>query len=255
MPAPKRFNKQYLEAHIALVSSFCFSGLISCGIESPSWLCSVVEYNKGDGCTAIVLYNDGTLASCLADLRHKKGPISRIYDDDVRRTEDVVNFKGKICELDRIGERFEKQEKEKKISYFKERKSFFNGEGSNINSNNSNNEGKMIVVTPEQAALAKKVCFKCQGMGHIARDCGNKVTVSKKEHRMLLAYLDQEEKEKESTCLLNTEEEFDFEEFEGQEKITPEPEHHHIGAASLTMANSINLISKSLKFRSQMKWV
>uniref|UniRef100_A0A803L1H9 CCHC-type domain-containing protein n=1 Tax=Chenopodium quinoa TaxID=63459 RepID=A0A803L1H9_CHEQI len=125
-------------------------------------------------------------------------------------------------------ERFEKQEKEKKISYFKERKSFFNGEGSNINSNNSNNEGKMIVVTPEQAALAKKVCFKCQGMGHIARDCGNKVTVSKKEHRMLLAYLDQEEKEKESTCLLNTEEEFDFEEFEGQEKITPEPEHHHI---------------------------
>uniref|UniRef100_A0A803KMY0 CCHC-type domain-containing protein n=1 Tax=Chenopodium quinoa TaxID=63459 RepID=A0A803KMY0_CHEQI len=128
----------------------------------------------------------------------------------------------------RLAERFEKQEKEKKISYFKERKSFFNGEGSNINSNNSNNEGKMIVVTPEQAALAKKVCFKCQGMGHIARDCGNKVTVSKKEHRMLLAYLDQEEKEKESTCLLNTEEEFDFEEFEGQEKITPEPEHHHI---------------------------
>uniref|UniRef100_A0A803KYU3 CCHC-type domain-containing protein n=1 Tax=Chenopodium quinoa TaxID=63459 RepID=A0A803KYU3_CHEQI len=128
-----------------------------------------------------------------------------------------------------MAERFEKQEKEKKISYFKERKSFFNGEGSNINSNNSNNEGKMIVVTPEQAALAKKVCFKCQGMGHIARDCGNKVTVSKKEHRMLLAYLDQEEKEKESTCLLNTEEEFDFEEFEGQEKITPEPEHHHIG--------------------------
>uniref|UniRef100_A0A803LTN6 CCHC-type domain-containing protein n=1 Tax=Chenopodium quinoa TaxID=63459 RepID=A0A803LTN6_CHEQI len=129
----------------------------------------------------------------------------------------------------RLAERFEKQEKEKKISYFKERKSFFNGEGSNINSNNSNNEGKMIVVTPEQAALAKKVCFKCQGMGHIARDCGNKVTVSKKEHRMLLAYLDHEEKEKESTCLLNTEEEFDFEEFEGQEKITPEPEHHHIG--------------------------
>lgn len=129
----------------------------------------------------------------------------------------------------RLAERFEKQEKEKKISYFKERKSFFNGEGSNINSNNSNNEGKMIVVTPEQATLAKKVCFKCQGMGHIARDCGNKVTVSKKEHRMLLAYLDQEEKEKESTCLLNTEEEFDFEEFEGQEKITPEPEHHHIG--------------------------
>uniref|UniRef100_A0A803LFW0 CCHC-type domain-containing protein n=1 Tax=Chenopodium quinoa TaxID=63459 RepID=A0A803LFW0_CHEQI len=132
----------------------------------------------------------------------------------------------------RLAERFEKQEKEKKTSYFKERKSFFNGEGSNHNSapnsNNSNNEGKMIVVTPEQAALAKKVCFKCQGMGHIARDCGNKVTVSKKEHRMLLAYLDQEEKEKESTCLLNTEEEFDFEEFEGQEKITPEPEHHHI---------------------------
>uniref|UniRef100_A0A803L6I8 CCHC-type domain-containing protein n=1 Tax=Chenopodium quinoa TaxID=63459 RepID=A0A803L6I8_CHEQI len=94
----------------------------------------------------------------------------------------------------------------------------------------------MIVVTPEQAALAKKVCFKCQGMGHIARDCGNKVTVSKKEHRMLLAYLDQEEKEKESTCLLNTEEEFDFEEFEGQEKITPEPEHHHIDRQPLTVA-------------------
>uniref|UniRef100_A0A803MCA0 CCHC-type domain-containing protein n=1 Tax=Chenopodium quinoa TaxID=63459 RepID=A0A803MCA0_CHEQI len=127
-----------------------------------------------------------------------------------------------------LAERFEKQEKEKKTSYFKERKSFFNGEGSNINSNNSNNKGKMIVVTPEQAALAKKVCFKCQRMEHIARDCGNKVTVSKKEHRMLLAYLDQEEKEKESTCFLNTEEEFDFEEFEGQEKITHEPEHHHI---------------------------
>uniref|UniRef100_A0A803LY18 CCHC-type domain-containing protein n=1 Tax=Chenopodium quinoa TaxID=63459 RepID=A0A803LY18_CHEQI len=75
----------------------------------------------------------------------------------------------------------------------------------------------------------KRLCFKCQGMGHIARDCGNKVTVSKKEHRMFLAYLDQEEKEKESTCLLNTEEEFDFEEFDGQEKITPELEHHHIG--------------------------
>uniref|UniRef100_A0A803MTJ3 CCHC-type domain-containing protein n=1 Tax=Chenopodium quinoa TaxID=63459 RepID=A0A803MTJ3_CHEQI len=144
--------------------------------------------------------------------------------DELVETSNYVFFDDVL----RLAERFEKQEKEKKISYFKERKSFFNGEGSNINSNNSNNEGKMIVVTPEQAALAKKVCFKCQGMGHIARDCGNKVTVSKKEHRMLLAYLDQEEKEKESTCLLNTEEEFDFEEFEGQEKITPEPEHHHI---------------------------
>uniref|UniRef100_A0A803LNM0 CCHC-type domain-containing protein n=1 Tax=Chenopodium quinoa TaxID=63459 RepID=A0A803LNM0_CHEQI len=105
---------------------------------------------------------------------------------------------------------------------------FFDDVLSALNSNNSSNEGKMIVVTPEQTALAKKVCFKCQGVGHIARDCGNEVTVSKKEHRMLLAYLDQEEKVKESACLLNTEEEFDFKEFEGQEKITPKPEHRHI---------------------------
>uniref|UniRef100_A0A803MN32 Uncharacterized protein n=1 Tax=Chenopodium quinoa TaxID=63459 RepID=A0A803MN32_CHEQI len=48
----------------------------------------------------------------------------------------------KLCVLDdvlRLAERFEKQEKEKKTSNFKERKSFFNGEGSYINSNNSNN--------------------------------------------------------------------------------------------------------------------
>ena len=74
----------------------------------------------------------------------------------------------------RLAERFEKHEKEKSKSTYREKKPFFIGASSSVGSNDLNGvpndntlrkedvgKGKPIVLTPEQQAMAKKVCFKC----------------------------------------------------------------------------------------------
>ncbi|XP_019104879.1 uncharacterized protein LOC109134920 [Beta vulgaris subsp. vulgaris] len=79
-----------------------------------------------------------------------------------------------------------------------------------------------VYISPEQPALAKKQCYKCQGFGHISRDCPQKVTISPKDHRTLLNFLAQQKDEEELCDTLCHEKEEESKEgesdFEDEEK-------------------------------------
>lgn len=82
--------------------------------------------------------------------------------------------------------------------------------------------------TQGQAHMRKVVCFKCQGQGHLSKNCPNKILISREEHYLLLHQREEEEKQR---ALEESKEQEHYADpvdalFKNIPLIPPEPDHN-----------------------------
>lgn len=81
--------------------------------------------------------------------------------------------------------------------------------------------GKPPTLTPNQASMKDKRCFKCQGTGHIQSQCPNRVMVSLEDHLALLNTLVYEKK---AEPIADSGIVVDYNKLQYEEIIEPEPD-------------------------------